>query len=103
MLDGPFGAVCFLFDNLANRQIEPKPGWWISSGAITGVHEIASGDIATAQFNTVGSICARVCTDPDLSMMLIGSGNALPGKILIWEFSPRFLADLSLQIVIGRS
>lgn len=65
MLDGPFGAVCFLLGNLADRQIEPKPGWWISSGAITGVHEIASGDVATAHFDAIGSISARVHTNPD--------------------------------------
>ena len=64
MLDGPFGAVCFLLQNLADRQIEPKAGWWISSGAITGVHEIAPGGVAEAHFASIGSIAARVDTDP---------------------------------------
>ena len=64
MLDGPFGAVTFLIQNLAERQIEPRAGWWISSGAITGVHEIAPGGVATAYFENVGSITARVDADP---------------------------------------
>lgn len=64
MLDGPFGAVCFLLRNLADRGIEPQPGWWISSGAITGVHEIASGSVATARFAGTGSVTARVDANP---------------------------------------
>lgn len=64
MLDGPFGAVSFLLENLAERQIEPRAGWWISSGAITGVHEIAPGGIAAAHFDEIGSISARVDADP---------------------------------------
>ena len=64
MLDGPFGAVCFLLRNLEDRQIRPEGGWWISSGAITGVHEIASGSVATAHFAGIGIIGARIKTDP---------------------------------------
>lgn len=60
MLDGPFGAVCFLLQNLAERKIKPKAGWWISSGAITGVHEIAPGSVAAAHFSNVGSVLAQV-------------------------------------------
>ncbi|MXO90366.1 2-keto-4-pentenoate hydratase [Pontixanthobacter aquaemixtae] len=64
MLDGPFGAVCFLLRNLAQRGIKPQAGWWISSGAITGVHEIAAGAIALARFKDIGEIATRVETDP---------------------------------------
>ena len=64
MLDGPFGAVCFLLENLAKRQIEPRAGWWVSSGAITGVHEIAPGGPASVNFASIGSISARVTADP---------------------------------------
>ncbi|HEY8603816.1 2-keto-4-pentenoate hydratase [Tsuneonella suprasediminis] len=64
MLDGPFGAVRFLLKNLAERQIEPLAGWWISTGAITGVHEIASGSVTVAHFDGIGSISARVEAEP---------------------------------------
>ena len=60
MLDGPFGAAAFLLRNLAERGIDPQAGWWISSGAITGVHEIAAGQHATAVFDGIGEIAARV-------------------------------------------
>ncbi|RVQ68795.1 2-keto-4-pentenoate hydratase [Croceicoccus ponticola] len=56
MLDGPFGAARFLLANLAQRGIAPRSGWWISSGAITGVHEILPGAIVTARFEGLGEI-----------------------------------------------
>ena len=60
MLDGPFGAVCFLLRNLSERGIELETGWWVSSGAITGVHEIKPGQHATANFDDIGSVTAAV-------------------------------------------
>ena len=60
MLDGPFGAAAFLLRNLVERGIDPQAGWWISSGAITGVHEIAAGQHAIAVFDGIGEIAARV-------------------------------------------
>lgn len=56
MLDGPFGAVKFLLRNLVERGIEPKAGWWVSSGAITGVHPIGSRENAVATFQGVGTL-----------------------------------------------
>ncbi|MCR2833154.1 2-keto-4-pentenoate hydratase [Parerythrobacter lacustris] len=56
MLDGPFGAVAFLLDNLRQRRIAPQAGWWISSGAITGVHEVAGGQSSAASFEGVGTV-----------------------------------------------
>lgn len=60
MLDGPFGAVRFLLENLHQRGITPKAGWWVSSGAITGVHEIAAGSEVRAGFAGIGSVSARI-------------------------------------------
>lgn len=60
MLDGPFGAARFLIANLAARGIAPTPGWWISSGAITGVHEIDPGSTATATFEGIGAVSALI-------------------------------------------
>ena len=58
MLDGPFGAVRFLLANLQERGIAPQPGWWISSGAITGVHEIAADSAFEAVFEGIGRVRA---------------------------------------------
>lgn len=60
MLDGPFGAVRFLLQNLQDRGITPQAGWWISSGAITGVHEVAPGAHVRALFDGAGSVEARI-------------------------------------------
>lgn len=51
MLDGPFGAARFLFEHLAARGIAVEPGQWISSGAVTGVHEVAVGQRVEARFD----------------------------------------------------
>lgn len=51
MLDGPFGAARFLFELMAERGIALKPGQWISTGAVTGVHRVAIGDRVEARFN----------------------------------------------------
>jgi len=56
MLDGPLGAVRFLLRNLASRGIEVAPGTWVSSGAVTGVHEIAPGQTFRAEFAGVGDV-----------------------------------------------
>lgn len=56
MLDGPFGAACFLFNHLARRGIAVPSGTWISSGAVTGVHRVAIGDHVTATFDGRWSI-----------------------------------------------
>jgi 2-keto-4-pentenoate hydratase len=60
MLDGPFGAAAFLIGNLAARGIALEPGWWISSGAITGVHPAQPGSRATASFAGLGSLSTRI-------------------------------------------
>ena len=54
MLDGPFGAAAFLLRNLHDRGIEPRAGWWVSSGAITGVHQVTAKQTSTACFNGIG-------------------------------------------------
>lgn len=51
MLDGPFGAVRFLLENLAGRGIALMAGQWISTGAVTGVHRVAVGDRIEARFD----------------------------------------------------
>ena len=51
MLDGPFGAARFLFESMAARRIALRPGQWISTGAVTGVHPVAVGDKVEATFD----------------------------------------------------
>jgi len=59
MLDGPIGAARFLFELMAARGIILKPGQWISSGAVTGVHGVVIGDHIQARF---GAELAVECT-----------------------------------------
>jgi hypothetical protein len=44
------GAARFLFELMAERGIALKPGQWISSGAVTGVHAVGIGDRIEARF-----------------------------------------------------
>jgi 2-keto-4-pentenoate hydratase len=60
MLDGPFGAARFLIGNLAQRGIDLSAGWWISSGAITGVHQVSPGARAVASFAGIGQVTADI-------------------------------------------
>jgi len=50
MLDGPFGSVRFLFELAASRHLPLAPGQWISTGAVTGVHEVRPGALVEARF-----------------------------------------------------
>lgn len=66
MLDGPYGAVRFLMDNLTRRGIDFSEGTWVSTGAITGVHPVAPGQSVEAEFGDQGSVrCTIVATQVD--------------------------------------
>ena len=54
------GSVAFLLANLTSRGIAIPPGTWASTGAVTGVHEIAPGSIATASFGEIDTIECRI-------------------------------------------
>ncbi len=60
MLDGPYGAVRFLLENLSARGIDWSDGVWISTGAITGVHPIEPGQITVATFGSHGAVSCRI-------------------------------------------
>ncbi len=51
MLDGPFGAARFLFELMAQRGIALRAGQWISSGAVSGVHQVEIGAQIAATFD----------------------------------------------------
>nr|WP_283938017.1 2-keto-4-pentenoate hydratase [Sphingomonas caseinilyticus] len=48
--DGAAGSARFLFELMAGRGIQLLPGQWISTGAVTGVHEAAPGQTVEARF-----------------------------------------------------
>ncbi|HET9640051.1 MAG TPA: 2-keto-4-pentenoate hydratase [Allosphingosinicella sp.] len=48
--DGAIGAARFLFELMARRKIALRPGQWISSGAVTGVHDARPGQRVEARF-----------------------------------------------------
>jgi len=50
MLDGAVGAVRFLLELLARRGINVPAGTWVSTGAVTGVHEVRPGQNVLARF-----------------------------------------------------
>lgn len=60
MLDGPYGAVRFLLDNLATRGIDLSAGTWVSTGAITGVHPVRPGQAVEAVFGDHGKVCCTI-------------------------------------------
>jgi 2-keto-4-pentenoate hydratase len=53
---GSAQSVAFLLENLTARGHSVVPGTWVSTGAVSGVHEIAPGSTAIAQFGDFGSI-----------------------------------------------
>ena len=54
------GSVAFLLENLARRGIAIPPGTWVSTGAVTGVHQVKPGSSITADFGRFGSIHCRI-------------------------------------------
>ena len=64
--DGAIGAARFLFQSLARRGIALKPGQWISSGAVTGVHRAFPGQLVEARFRDGLSLaCRLVAAEPE--------------------------------------
>jgi len=57
--DGAIGAARFLFELMARRGIALTPGQWISSGAVSGVHDAAAGQTVEARF---GDSYSLTCT-----------------------------------------
>jgi 2-keto-4-pentenoate hydratase len=58
--DGAIGAARFLFELMAKRGIALEPGQWISSGAVSGVHEAAAGQTVEARFGDRYTIRCRL-------------------------------------------
>lgn len=61
--DGTLGSVRFLFELMARRSIALAPGTWISSGALTGVHDVSAGQRVEASYGlSNGSTATVACT-----------------------------------------
>jgi 2-keto-4-pentenoate hydratase len=58
--DGAIGAVRFLFELMAKRGIALVPGQWISSGAVSGVHDAMAGQRVEARFGDFATIACRL-------------------------------------------
>ena len=56
ILNGPLSAIAFLVGVCATRGIALEEGSWITTGAITGVHEVSVGDRAHVDFGDFGAI-----------------------------------------------
>jgi 2-keto-4-pentenoate hydratase len=62
---GPFAALAFMLENGAKRGRPLERGQLISTGATTGVHEIAPGQDARCDFGRFGAIsCRAVLAEP---------------------------------------
>ncbi|MGC1460466.1 MAG: fumarylacetoacetate hydrolase family protein [Steroidobacteraceae bacterium] len=53
---GPVAALAWLAAHLARRGLPLRRGQWVTTGAITGVHRIYSGQTAQVDFAGVGEI-----------------------------------------------
>lgn len=63
--DGPLDALVFLLEHLARRGRPLKAGQLVSTGAVTGVHDIRIGQQSRVSFNGAGDIhCAAVKAQP---------------------------------------
>lgn len=58
--DGAIGSARFLFELMTRRGIELEPGQWISTGAVTGVHDAHPNDRIEARFAAGFSVSCRL-------------------------------------------
>ncbi|WP_420145613.1 2-keto-4-pentenoate hydratase [Sphingobium sp.] len=64
--NGAIGSVSFILENLIARGIAVRPGWWISTGAVTGVHQVRPGQQVETDFGALGTLrCRMVAQQPD--------------------------------------
>ncbi len=69
--DGPLGALAFLAGHLASRGLPLKAGQYITTGAMTGVHDIRIGQHSRVRFAGLGEI---LCT----AVKARANGKAIP-------------------------
>jgi 2-keto-4-pentenoate hydratase len=63
--NGAIGSAKFLFELMAQRGIALRPGQWISSGAVGGVHDARVGQTVEARFASLPPVrCRLVASQP---------------------------------------
>jgi 2-keto-4-pentenoate hydratase len=67
ILDGPFGAVAFLAQLMEQRGRSLDAGTWVSTGAITGVHQVRPGQNVEATFADKWTVGCRVAASAPAS------------------------------------
>lgn len=68
MPDGPIGAVRFLLETAAMRGLCVGAGTFVSTGAVSGVHETRSGVRSIARFDERVAIACRLTTATPLGV-----------------------------------
>jgi 2-keto-4-pentenoate hydratase len=64
--NGAIGSARFLFELAARRGISLKPAQWISSGAVTGVHDLRPNQTAEVHFDRWYRVaCRAVAAEPE--------------------------------------
>jgi 2-keto-4-pentenoate hydratase len=58
--NGAIGSARFLFELMAKRGIALLPGQWISSGAVSGVHVAAAGQLVETRFGDSFTVSCRL-------------------------------------------
>jgi 2-keto-4-pentenoate hydratase len=59
--DGPLGSVRFLLELMSSRGLPLEAGCWISTGAITGVHDVRVGQRVEAHFHSPSKTASVQC------------------------------------------
>jgi 2-keto-4-pentenoate hydratase len=62
--DGPIGSVRFLIELLAQRGISLPPETWVSTGAVSGVHDVVAGQSVEARFGSDMKVACAVAAVP---------------------------------------
>jgi 2-keto-4-pentenoate hydratase len=64
--NGALGSAKFLFELMARRGFALGPGQWISSGAVTGVHDVRPGQRVDVRFDRWYEVaCRAVAAEPE--------------------------------------
>jgi 2-keto-4-pentenoate hydratase len=62
--DGPIGSVRFLLELMAQRGISLPPDTWVSTGAVSGVHDVVAGQRVEARFGPELTVTCTVAAVP---------------------------------------
>lgn len=65
--DGTLGSARFLFELMAKRGIKLQPGQWISSGAVSGVHDASAWQKVEAIFDGRLRVTCSLTPEPGIS------------------------------------